>query len=54
MTTGTVERAYQVAPECRTIEQLRSKLIREGHANVDAHLHGSLRRELTNLLKKST
>jgi hypothetical protein len=40
--TGTVERAFQLAPECSTIDQLRSKLMREGCTSIDAHLSGSL------------
>ncbi|WP_341632101.1 hypothetical protein [Sphingomonas agri] len=46
MTVGTVERAFQLAPQCKTLEELRSKLAREGYTNVDAHLKDSLRREL--------
>src|SRR5690349_5048316 len=40
---GTVERAFQLAPECRTMQELRARLLRERHTNVDAHLQGSLR-----------
>ena len=47
---GTVERAFQLAPSCRTINELRAKLTREGHTNIDAHLQGSLRRELKKLM----
>ena len=47
---GTVERAFELAPNCRTIEELRSKLVREAHSNVDAHLQGSLRRDLKRVL----
>jgi hypothetical protein len=50
---GTVERAFQLAPACRTMDELRAKLVREGHTNIDAHLQGSLRRELRKLLKKT-
>jgi hypothetical protein len=38
MTVGTVERAFQLAPQCKTLEELRSKLAGEGHTSVDAHL----------------
>ena len=51
--TGTVERAFQLAPECQTINELRAKLEREGHSGVEAHLKGSLRKELKALLKPS-
>jgi hypothetical protein len=54
MSVGTVERAYQLAPECRTIAELRTKLVKEHCANVDAYLQGSLRQQLTKLLKAPT
>jgi len=47
---GTVERAFQLAPSCRSLDELRAKLMREGHTNIDAHLQGSLRRDLKKLL----
>ena len=50
---GTVERAFELAPDCRTMDELRAKLVREGHTNIDAHLQGSLRRDLKRLLKTS-
>jgi hypothetical protein len=54
MSVGTVERAYQLAPECRTIDELRAKLTKERCENVDAFLRGSLRGELSKLLKTSS
>ena len=53
MAVGTVERAYQLAPECSTIDELRAKLNKEHCSNVDAFLQGSLRSELKKLLKSS-
>lgn len=53
MEIGTVERAYQLAPECSTINELRAKLTKEHYTNVDAYLQGSLRNELKKLLKKA-
>ena len=50
---GTVERAYQLAPQCRTIDELRAKLVKEHCTNIEAHLQGSLRKELSKLLKKT-
>jgi hypothetical protein len=50
MEIGTVERAFQLAPECRTVAEIRAKLVREGYSNVEAHLQGSLRRDLRKLL----
>ena len=50
---GTVERAFQLAPECETLDQLRGKLIMEGHLGVDAHLlSGSLGKQLKKLLRR--
>lgn len=53
---STVERAYQLARsgDCRGIDEIRTKLIREGHESVQAHLSGpTLRRELTQLCKRA-
>ena len=49
---GTVERAFQLAPVSGSLEELRSRLRREGYAQVDEHLSGpSIRRELTKRLR---
>jgi hypothetical protein len=32
---GTVERAFQFAAECSTMDELHARLIREGHTNYD-------------------
>jgi len=50
MPVGTVERAFQLAPSCRTMDELRLKLLKEQCPSVDAHLQGSLRRDLKKLL----
>lgn len=45
----TVARALEIAREgnCRTISDIRRRLSREGHENVDAHLAGAtIRRQL--------
>ena len=53
MEIGTVERAFQLAPECQTIDEVRAKLKHEGHSNVDAHLQGgAIRQELKKRLKQ--
>jgi hypothetical protein len=52
--TGTVERAFELAPSCRTVEELRSKLTNECFSSVDAHISGSLRIQLKKLLKAGT
>ncbi|MEO6225666.1 MAG: hypothetical protein ABIO80_07440 [Sphingomicrobium sp.] len=51
MSIGTVERAFQLAPECRSIDEIRAKLMKERFTNIDAHLQGSLRRDLSKLLQ---
>ena len=51
---GTVERALQLAPGCRSLDELRQKLMKEGHTNVDAHLAGaSLRGSLKKLMQSN-
>lgn len=50
--SDTVERAFWLAPQCSSLAELRAKLLREGCTNVDAHLSGSLRKELTRLLRQ--
>jgi hypothetical protein len=52
MPIGTVQRGYELAPECSTMEELREKLVKEGCTNIDAHLQGSVRSEVKKLLKK--
>ena len=52
MTVGTVERAFQLAPECSSIDELRAKLRKEGCSSVDTHLQGpSIRKDLSKLLR---
>ena len=50
MDQGTVERAFELAPECRSFDELRIRLKREGYESVDQHLQGSLRSDLVKLL----
>ena len=42
LTTGTVERAYQLAAsgECNGVGDIRQRLAREGYSNVTSHLGG--------------
>ena len=51
MEVGTVERAFQLAAECTSLAEIRFKLKKEGHCNVDEHLKGVLRKELTGRLR---
>lgn len=49
---GTVERAFQLAPDCRSIDEIRSKLRREQHLSVEEHLTGaSIKASLKKLLR---
>lgn len=49
---GTVARAFALAPECMTIDELKAKLRREGFEGIEAHLQGgSIRNELRRLFK---
>lgn len=48
---GTVERAFQLARESTTLEEVRHKLRREGYTQVDEHLGGrAIRSDLKKLL----
>ena len=53
MEKGIIERAYELAPECSTVDEVRGALRREGYSNVDGHLSGPrIRADLTKLLNK--
>jgi hypothetical protein len=50
---GIIERAYQLATECVSVDEVRHRLRREGYFDVDAHLRGPrIRGDLTRLLPK--
>jgi hypothetical protein len=38
---GIIERAFQLAPDSASIDDIRRILRREGYSNVDAHLGGA-------------
>jgi hypothetical protein len=45
---GTIERAFEIAPELGSIDEVKKRLVHEGYANVEAHLTGpQIKRELT-------
>ena len=49
-----IERAFDIAPECRSIDELKKRLVSEGYANVEAHFTGmQIKRDLASRLKKS-
>jgi hypothetical protein len=37
-----IERAFQLAPECESVVEVRNRLRREGYFHVDAHFGGKL------------
>lgn len=50
MPVGIVERAFQLAPECSSIKDLRKALASEGYSTFDLHLEGlGIQRELRKL-----
>lgn len=40
-TQNIIERAFQLASDSTSIEEIRKTLRREGYSNVDAHLGGA-------------
>jgi hypothetical protein len=45
--TNIIERAFQLAPEATSVEDIRKTLRHEGYSNIDAHLAGaSIRAQL--------
>lgn len=51
---GLVERAFQLAPECKSLDGVRYWLNKEGYTNIDAHLSSAvLRASLKDLLLRS-
>jgi hypothetical protein len=42
-----IERAFQIATESGSLDEVRQRLMREGYASVDAHLSGpQIKRDL--------
>ena len=53
MKPGLIERAYQLAPECRSLDELRIKLVKENYESIDAHLQGGvIKADLKRLLHR--
>jgi hypothetical protein len=40
-TQNIIERAFQLAPDSTSIDDIRKTLRQEGYSNVDAHLSGA-------------
>jgi len=48
---NVIERAFQLAPECGSLGELKRRLIREGYFQVEAHLSGrQIKSQITPLL----
>ena len=46
-----IQRAFEIAPECGSIEEVRQRLAGEGYSQVGAHLTGAqIRREIAGKL----
>jgi hypothetical protein len=35
-----IERAFEIAPECGSLDEVKRRLAREGYFNVNAHFEG--------------
>jgi hypothetical protein len=52
-TTNVIERAFQLAEECASVDEIRTRLKQEGFINVDAHLAGGkIRSDLAKIFKR--
>lgn len=50
---GVIERAFQLAEGCATVEQIRSQLRKEGYSSVDAHLmRRKIRADLVRIIRQ--
>lgn len=51
---GLIERAFQLALESTNVEEIRSRLRKEGYSNVDAHLMGrKIRSDLVRAIRQA-
>ncbi len=47
-----IQRAFEIAAECVSLEDVRKRLSNEGYAQAEAHLSGpQIRREIATMLK---
>jgi hypothetical protein len=50
---GIIERAFQIAGESASLDEVKQRLVREGYFSVEAHLQGrQIRRELADQLNR--
>ena len=51
---GIIERAFQLAQLSANVDEIRSRLRKEGYSNVDAHLMGrKIRSDLVKIIRQS-
>jgi len=51
---GIIERAFELAGLSANVEEVRSRLKREGYFNVDAHLMGrKIRSDLVKIIRRA-
>jgi len=51
---GIIERAFQLARQLTTVEEIRSQLRQEGYSSVDAHLMGrKIRSDLVKVIRQA-
>jgi hypothetical protein len=51
---GIIERAFQLAQDSANVEEIRTRLRKEGYFNVDAHLMGrKIRSDLVKVIRQS-
>lgn len=52
---GIIERAFQLALDSANVEEIRTRLRKEGYFNVDAHLMGrKIRSDLVRVMRQAT
>ena len=51
---GIIERAFQLAEVSATVDEIRTRLLKEGYFNVDAHLMGrKIRSDLVKVMRRA-
>ena len=51
---GIIERAFQLAQDAANVEEIRTRLRKEGYSNVDAHLMGrKIRSDLVKVIRQA-
>ena len=51
---GIIERAFQLAPQCRNMNELSRKLLNEGYGKIEVHLQSgsSLAKQLRQVMPR--